>query len=62
MPSSDTRGLICQGFKRLMAKKQFDKITVTDISEECGINRQTFYYHLLTVFRFITDTQNSLKC
>lgn len=45
MPSSDTRGLICQGFKRLMAKKQFDKITVTDISEECGINRQTFYYH-----------------
>ncbi len=45
MPLSNTEELISQGFKRLMTKKPFDKITVMDISGECGINRQTFYYH-----------------
>lgn len=34
-----------------LGKKGLDKITVTSIVEECGINRQTFYYH----FEDITD-------
>lgn len=45
MPSADTKALISQSFKKLMLKKPFDKITISDISDECGINRQTFYYH-----------------
>lgn len=45
MSSPDTREQISQSFKKLMMKKSFDKITISDISNECGINRQTFYYH-----------------
>ncbi|MBR6256050.1 MAG: TetR/AcrR family transcriptional regulator [Lachnospiraceae bacterium] len=30
---------------QLLEKKTPDKITVTEICEDCGINRNTFYYH-----------------
>lgn len=34
---------------KLAAKKDIDKITVKDITEECHITRQTFYYHFQDV-------------
>ena len=40
-----TRGTIVQGFERLLNEKPVNKITVKDIAETCGINRNTFYYH-----------------
>ena len=45
MPYIDTKDVISQSFKNLMEKKSFDKITISDISDEAKINRQTFYYH-----------------
>lgn len=41
----DTKLIIATGFKRLMEKKPFSKITISDITDESGFNRQTFYYH-----------------
>ena len=29
----------------LLEQRRLDKITVKDIADECGINRNTFYYH-----------------
>ena len=43
--SIKTKNAIAQGFKELMEKKTFAKITVSDITSKCGLNRQTFYYH-----------------
>lgn len=40
-----TKKAIAEGMKEITKKKSFDKITVTDITEACGLNRQTFYYH-----------------
>ena len=40
-----TRGTIMQGFSLLLHEKPVNKITVKDIAEKCGINRNTFYYH-----------------
>ncbi|MEG0075621.1 MAG: dihydroxyacetone kinase transcriptional activator DhaS [Eubacterium sp.] len=40
-----TKQAIAQGFKNLMKEKNFDKITISDITKTCGLNRQTFYYH-----------------
>ena len=43
--SNITKRAIADGFKGLMAKKSFEKITIADITSSCGLNRQTFYYH-----------------
>ena len=42
---SRMKEMIVQTLNRLLEKKSIDKITVTDIVNECGIARQTFYYH-----------------
>lgn len=34
-----------QSFKELMRMNTFEKITISDITQRCGVNRQTFYYH-----------------
>ena len=31
--------------KRLMLQRPFEKISVSDICNDCGINRKSFYYH-----------------
>lgn len=43
--STITKKAIADGFKSIMEKKPFEKITISDITSSCGLNRQTFYYH-----------------
>ena len=40
-----TKQAIAQSVKELMKKRDLQKISVFDIVQSCGINRQTFYYH-----------------
>lgn len=40
-----TKKAIAAELKDLCRKKSFDKISISDITEQCGLNRQTFYYH-----------------
>lgn len=40
-----TKQAIIYSFKKLMKEKQFDKISISDITNVCNLNRQTFYYH-----------------
>ena len=40
-----TKKAIAQSLKELMKKRDLRKISVSDIVENCGVNRQTFYYH-----------------
>lgn len=51
-----TKRAIMQSFIELLNEKPFHKITVKDIVEHCGINRNTFYYH----FEDIYDLLNKL--
>jgi probable dihydroxyacetone kinase regulator len=48
-----TKKAIAAGIKELTQKKSFDKITVSDITEICGLNRQTFYYHFQDKFELV---------
>ncbi len=40
-----TERAIKETFLKLLNEKPVNKITVKDISQTCGINRNTFYYH-----------------
>ena len=40
-----TRGLILQSFSDLLAKKNFESISVQDVTDKAQINRATFYAH-----------------
>src|SRR5512136_1599343 len=40
-----TKKMLAASLKKLMAVKPFNKITVREIVADCGLNRQTFYYH-----------------
>ena len=43
--SNITKIAIAQSLNRMLLIKDLDKITISDITNECDINRQTFYYH-----------------
>ena len=40
-----TKKALTDAMKQLMKEKAFEKISVTDICECCGMNRKSFYYH-----------------
>lgn len=44
MPSF-TRKAIIESFLKLLNQRPLSQITVKDIVEDCGINRNSFYYH-----------------
>ena len=53
-------------FMKLLEEQPFEKITVKDIVEECGINRNTFYYHFQDIYALLQEildeeTEKSLK-
>ncbi len=48
MPSF-TRKAIMEAFLKILDEKPLGKITIRDIVDECGINRNTFYYHFADI-------------
>ncbi|MBR5967205.1 MAG: TetR/AcrR family transcriptional regulator C-terminal domain-containing protein [Lachnospiraceae bacterium] len=44
-----TERAIKESFVKLLNERPIDKITVKDIVEDCGINRNSFYYHFQDV-------------
>lgn len=50
-----TRGLLQDALKRLLEEKDFDKITIQDISEAATLNRATFYAHYPDKFALLEE-------
>ena len=48
-----TKMALAAALKKLLEKKPLSKITVTDITRECEINRHTFYYHFRDIYDLI---------
>lgn len=48
--ASSTKPSLGKALKQVMAIKPIEKITVKDLVEICGVNRQTFYYHFDDVY------------
>ena len=48
--ATSTKKALAAALKKMMEVKPIDKITVKDLVEICGVNRQTFYYHFDDVY------------
>jgi probable dihydroxyacetone kinase regulator len=48
--ANGTKEALATALKQMMKVKPIGKITVKDLVELCGVNRQTFYYHFDDVY------------
>ena len=52
MPNTNaTKAALGESLKKLIRTKRLDKITINNLTEDCGISRMAFYYH----FKDIND-------
>ncbi len=54
--SQMTKRALEASLKHLLLKKPLDKITISDIAEDCGISRMTFYYHFKDIYDLVEWT------
>lgn len=59
MKQQITKRAITESFRALLAVKPLDKITVRDIVEDCGLTRNTFYYHYEDIYDLLSDVLES---
>jgi len=48
-----TKKALATSLKDLMVEESFEKITIGDICDNCGLNRKTFYYHFPNKFELM---------
>ena len=51
--SNVTKRALEASLKRLLLQKPLTKITINDITEDCGVSRMTFYYHFKDIYDLI---------
>lgn len=54
--SDITKNALANSLTELMAATPLDKITVRMLVENCGLNRQTFYYHFQDIYDLLDWT------
>lgn len=53
-PMSNTTKLALEAsLKKHLLSKPIDKITINDLTEDCGISRMTFYYHFKDIYDLV---------
>ena len=48
--SEITKRALATSLKKLLSQKELTKISIKDITDDCGIQRQTFYYHFDNIY------------
>ena len=51
--SQTTKKALEDSLKHLLLQKPLPKITIQDITDDCGISRMTFYYHFKDIYDLI---------
>ena len=51
--SEKTKLMIANSLRKIMQKKSLDKIKIREIVDDCGVNRQTFYYHFQDIYALV---------
>ena len=48
--SQETKRALAASLKKLMNRKPLSKITINEIVQDCGVNRNSFYYHFEDIY------------
>ena len=51
--TTSTKYQLEAALKKYLLKKPLDKITIHDLTEECGISRMAFYYHFKDIYDLV---------
>lgn len=51
--SLNTKKALAESLKKTMKNKPFKKITVSELIQDCNINRNTFYYHFEDIYALL---------
>jgi probable dihydroxyacetone kinase regulator len=51
--SQMTKRALAQSLKNVLCVKPLTKVTVSDITEDCGVSRMTFYYHFKDIYDLV---------
>ena len=51
--SQVTKRALEASLKKLLLEKPLHKITISDITNDCGVNRMTFYYHFKDIYDLV---------
>lgn len=66
MKRMTTKEILAESFKELVARKPINKITISNITDNCGMAQPTFYRHFkdkydLIAWIYVTDAQNIMR-
>lgn len=48
-----TKRALEESHKHLLLTKPLTKITIADLTEDCGVSRMTFYYHFQDIYDLV---------
>lgn len=51
--SNTTKLALEASLKKLLLRKKIDKITINDLTTDCGISRMSFYYHFKDIYDLV---------
>ena len=51
--SNITKKALMESLKKLMLQKPLNKITINDLTTDCGISRMAFYYHFRDIYDLV---------
>ena len=57
--ANTTKQALEESLKHMLLKKPLDKITIRDITEDCGVSRMAFYYHFHDIPELLETTIKS---
>ncbi len=62
---NQTKQKLADSLRSILETKPLDKVTINDLTDACGVNRQTFYYHFHDIYDlidwiFVTETERAV--
>lgn len=62
MPNTNTTKIaLGESLKKLVLTKRLEKITINDLTSDCGISRMAFYYHFKDIYDLVKSVVEE-KC